>query len=78
MKVEEYQRAELKLYEWVLLVFEARRRAEEEQEEHQQARLNAEDEARLVEKVRLKSDEEDLQLKSKDEDRLVEEAKLKA
>ena len=40
--------------------------------------MEAEEEARLVGKSRLESEEDDLQLKDEDEARLVEEARLKA
>ena len=67
----------MKVEEGVRLVLEARRRAEEEHDK-QHTRLKVEEEARLVEKKSLKSEEEDLRLKAEDEYRLVEEAMLKS
>ena len=61
--------------ERVLLALESRRRAEEEQQQH--AQLKAKEEARLVEEVRLKLEEEDLRLNSEVRARLVEEARQK-
>ena len=42
LKLEEHQRVHLKVDEGVRLVLESRRIAEEDQEEHQHARLKAE------------------------------------
>ena len=44
----------------VRLALESKRRSEEEEDQHQ--RLNAEEEAHLVEEARLKLEEEDLRL----------------
>ena len=57
-------------------MIESIRRADEEQQHH--ARLKAEEEGRIVEKSRLKSEEEDLRLMYEDEARLIEDAMLKA
>ena len=62
----------------VYLVLEVRQISEEDQEEKQHARIEAEEEAHLIEKARLKSEEKDLRLKAENEARLVEEARLKA
>ena len=61
----------------VHLDLEAKRRAEEE--EH--ARIEADEEAHIVEDARLKSEEEEqeyLRLESEEDSRLVEETRLKA
>ena len=62
--------------EEVHLALKSRRRAEEGDDQHE--RLKAEEEARLVEELRLKSEEEDLRLGSEDEARLVVESRLKS
>ena len=72
LKVDKHERACLKVEEGFRLALELRRRKVGEQHEP----LKAEEEARLVEEARLKSEEEDLRMKSKDEARLVEEARL--
>ena len=65
-RVEEHNRARMKVEEGVHLALEARQRSEEE-EEH--TRIEAEEEARLVEEERLKSEEaeENLRLKAEEE-----------
>ena len=55
-RAEEHKRAWLKVEEGVYLSLEVRRRAEEEED---LTRLEAEEEARLVEEASLKSEEED-------------------
>ena len=72
LKLEDHQRAQLKVDEGVRLVLEEIWRSEEDQEEQQHARMKAEEEARLIEKAWLKSEEDDLRLKAEDKDRLVE------
>ena len=56
--------------EGVRLALESRQRPEEDKDQH--TLMNAEEEARLVEEAKLKSEEEDLRLKSEEEARLVE------
>ena len=51
---------------------------QENQEGQKHACLNTKEEAHFVEKSRLESEEEGLQLKVEDEARLVEEARMKA
>ena len=72
LKVEEHQRAQLKVDEGVHLFLEAIQREEDQKEDHQHARLKAEEEARIFEKSRLKSEEEYLQLKTEYEAHLIE------
>ena len=74
-KAEEHKRAGLKVEEGICLSLEAR--WIEEEEEH--TRIEAEEEARLVEEEWLKSEEEeeDLRLKAEEEVRLAEGARLK-
>ena len=77
LKLEKHQRAHMRVDTEVCLVLEGRRRAGEDNEDQQYGQLKAEEEAHLVEKARLKSEEEDLRLKDEDKARLVEEARLK-
>ena len=72
LKVEEHQRAQLKVDEGNRIFLEEIRRSEEEQEEKQHARMKYEEEARLIEKARLKSEEEGLRLKSENEAHIIE------
>ena len=75
LRVEEHERARLKLGEGVRLDHKSIRIAEEEEEHH--TRLKAEEEAHIIEEARLKLEEEDLRLNSEDKACLFEDSRLK-